>query len=86
MKRIQVQITEEQEKALRRKARASGRSIAGIIRDAVDRYVARDERECRIQRALAAMARFRDSGGATDVSVNHDRYLAEIYKAQLRRR
>ena len=38
-----------------------------------------DDREARIQRALAAMNRFRSRDRATDVSEKHDRYLAKIY-------
>jgi len=38
-----------------------------------------DDREARIQRALAAMSRFRSRDRATDVSEKHDHYLAEIY-------
>jgi len=69
----------EQERRLRRKATASGDSIAGVVRHAVDRYVSDDDREARIQRALAAMNRFRSRDRATDVSEKHDHYLAEIY-------
>ena len=54
MERIQIQVTEEQKTALQRKAAASGKSIAGVIRDAVDRYVAADDRESRIERVLTA--------------------------------
>jgi len=86
MRRIQVQLTEEQERRLRRKANSSGRSLARVIRDAVDRYVVEDDREARIQRALAAMGRYSDRAGATDMSVNHDRYLADAYEEQVKRR
>ena len=61
MKRIQVQLTEEQEKRLRRRANSSGRSLASVIRDAIDRYVLEDDREARIHRALAAMGRYQRS-------------------------
>ncbi|TMG38286.1 MAG: ribbon-helix-helix protein, CopG family, partial [Chloroflexi bacterium] len=64
MERIQIQVTEEQKTALQRKAAASGKSIAGVIRDAVDRYVAADDRESRIERVLTALRRgFRDREG-----------------------
>ena len=64
MERIQIQVTEKQKPALRRKATASGKSIAGVIRDAVDRYVAEDDREARIERVLTALRRgFRDREG-----------------------
>jgi hypothetical protein len=85
MKRIQVQLTDAQERRLRKRASASGKSIAGTIRDAVDKYVDEDDREARIRRALGAMSGFRDRRGATDVGVNHDRYLTEVYEEQIRR-
>jgi predicted DNA-binding protein len=82
MKRIQVQLTEAQERAVRRRASNAGHSVARVIREAVERYVADDERESRIQRAVAVMARFKPADGATDVSAEHDRYLAGIYAAK----
>jgi len=86
MKRIQVQLTEEQEKRLRRRANSSGRSLASVIRDAIDRYVLEDDREARIHRALAAMGRYSDPAGGTDSGTNHDRYLADAYEQQANRR
>ena len=81
-----MQVTEKQKIALRRKAAASGKSIAGVIRDAVNRYVVEDDRESRIERVVTAMRRgFRDREGATDVGVNHDRYLVDALEEQLRR-
>ncbi len=85
MKRIQIQLTEAQERAVRRRASTSGHSVASVIREAVERYVADDDRESRIRRAVAAMGRFKPAGGATDVSEEHDRYLADIYAAKKRR-
>jgi hypothetical protein len=86
MKRIQIQLTERQEKALRHRASVSDRSLSAVIRDAVDRYVAEDDREGRINRAIAAMRRgFRDRDGARDVAENHDLYLADALEEQIRR-
>jgi hypothetical protein len=78
--RTQVQLTESQMKALRQASADTGKSVAELIRQGVDLYLAgRNEpsREERIKRAIRAAGRF--SSGLTDVSVNHDKYLTEAY-------
>ena len=80
MNRTQVQLTDRQLKALRQASAASGRSIADLIREGVDRYLAeRSEigREERIERAIRVAGKF--ASGHTDVSANHDRHLAEAF-------
>jgi hypothetical protein len=80
MIRTQVQLTDRQLKALRHASAATGRSVADLIRQGVDQYLAgRSEigREERIERALKVAGRF--SSGRTDVSANHDRHLAEAF-------
>lgn len=79
MIRTQVQLTETQAEKLRRIAAARGVSMAAVIREAVDRLPDRDDRGERWARALAAVGKGHDRDGATDVSVHHDEYLAEIY-------
>lgn len=81
MTRMQVQLTEEQVQTLRRLSAETGRSIADLIREGVDRYVRaekRGDRKEQIERALRAIGRF--SSGHTDVSADHDRYLAEAFR------
>lgn len=81
MVRTQVQLTESQMKALRETSAATGKSVAELIRQGVDRFLAarfEPTREERIERAIRVAGRFR--GGASDVSVNHDKYLAEAFK------
>jgi predicted DNA-binding protein len=81
MVRTQIQLTEEQMKSLRRLAAATGRSIADLIRQSVEQYVAAQfgiSREERIQRAIRATGRF--SSGKSDISKEHDRYLAEAFR------
>jgi hypothetical protein len=80
MVRTQVQLTEEQMRALRQEARASGKSIAELIRLGVDRYLeGRNEigREERINRAIRVAGRF--SSGLSDVSAKHDEHLGEAF-------
>lgn len=80
MVRAQVQFTEEQAEALRRLSAESGKSIAEIVRLGVALYLDsqnRPSRQERIERALQFTGKY--SSGLTDVSVNHDRYLAEDF-------
>jgi uncharacterized protein (DUF1778 family) len=82
MIRTQVQLTEEQLRALRAAAAATGRSVADLVRDAVDRSISAAapvvSRHERIERALRVAGRF--ASGSSDVSVEHDRYLSEAYR------
>ncbi len=75
MKRVQVQFNSEQAEALRRGAAASRRSIAAVVREAVDVWIAHNERRQDVDRALAAIGGFHS--GLGDLADNHDRYLDE---------
>lgn len=81
MVRAQIQLTEEQLKRLRRLSAETGRSIAQIIREGVDLYLRQspehdiDERQAR---ALNVVGKF--ASGYHDVSVNHDKHLAEAFE------
>ena len=81
MVRTQVQLREEQVRALKKLASARGVSMAELIRQSVDALIRSskgvDEAERR-RRAIAAAGRFRS--GASDVSSEHDRYLAEAFR------
>ncbi len=80
MIRTQIQLTEEQARRLHEAAAAEGRSMADLIREAVDahlrkaRWVSREEL---IRRSLESAGRFHS--GCPDVAVEHDRYLDEAY-------
>jgi len=81
MRRMQIQLTDDQLTRLRDLAAAQGRSMADVIRESVDRYVRSErpiDREELKQRALAAIGKFRSD--KRDVSENHDRYLAQAYR------
>jgi hypothetical protein len=78
--RIQVRVTAQQLEALRQVAATTGRPVADLIRESVDQFLAgRGElsRTERIERAIGIAGRF--SSGRTDVSANHDKYLAEAF-------
>jgi len=80
MIRTQVQLTEQQASSLRRIAAETGRSVADLVREGVDLYLDATKgppREELVRRALSAIGKY--SSGLKDVSVNHDRYLAEDF-------
>lgn len=81
MVRTQIQLTENQQKALRQLSEATGRSISDLIRQGVDLCLSsekRGNREELVERAIRAAGKF--SSGARDTSTQHDRYLAEAFK------
>ena len=80
MVRTQIQLTEEQVRALRVLAASRGQSMAEVIRQALDRMLsdeAGSDSEELHQRALEAAGRFRS--GLGDLSVEHDRYLEDAF-------
>jgi hypothetical protein len=80
MIRTQVQLTQRQLEALRHAASETGRSVADLVREGVDQYLAsRSElgKEERIERAIGVAGTF--SSGHGDVASNHDRHLAEAF-------
>ncbi|HKY51390.1 MAG TPA: CopG family transcriptional regulator [Candidatus Limnocylindria bacterium] len=80
MKRLQIQLTDEQEAAIRRHAARHGRSVAAVVRQAVDRYVGQEARKGGAARVMALAGKYRDREGARDVARNHDRYLGDAYR------
>jgi hypothetical protein len=75
MRRVQVQLTDDQAGALRRSADVHGVTVAALVRQAVDAWIAGEERARRVERALAAIGGFRS--GLGDLSERHDDYLAD---------
>ena len=73
MRRMQLQLEDDQFARLRRRAAASGRSVAALVRDAVDAWLTIDESS--VERALAVVGRYHS--GLGDLADNHDRYLDE---------
>jgi hypothetical protein len=80
MVRTQIQLTEGQAKTLKRLAKQQQRSVAELIRQSIDLYLAQrgelplDER---YERALAVAGKY--CSGDADLGRNHDHYLAEAY-------
>ena len=90
MVRIMVQLTEEQIKALKALAKARKTPVAKLVRESVAQYVITANKEPMMEekrrRALEFIKKIEsgefqahDIEDKTDVSVNHDKYLAEIY-------
>ncbi len=90
MVRMMVQLTEEQVKALKALAKSRKIPVARLVRESVAQYIVtapiEPTREEKRQRALEFIRQlkekkiqFHDIEGKTDVSINHDKYLDEIY-------
>ena len=80
MVRTQIQITDEQALMLKRLAATEGVSMAMLIRRSIDQFVQQRgdvNLAIRKQRALAIVGKYASQD--SDVSQEHDRYLAAIY-------
>lgn len=79
MTRVQVQLTDQQIRALKKRSAATGRSVADLVREGVDRFLGGDQpdRARLLANSLRSMGKF--ASGRRDVGRNHDRYLAEDF-------
>jgi hypothetical protein len=80
MVRTQIQLTEEQAKALKKMAAARHLSSAELIRRAVDSMIKSGpaaEPEERRKREIEIAGKF--SSGKSDVSRKHDKYLTQAF-------
>lgn len=79
MVRTQIQLTEQQARGLRARARERGVSLAEMIRRLVDRGLAQEAagRARLYQQAARVVGRFPDRRGARNLAREHDRYLEE---------
>jgi hypothetical protein len=78
MVRTQIQLTSDQASRLKRLAAASGRSIADLVRDGVDRVLREQRGSSRaeqMQRAARVFGTF--DSGSRDLSTRHDHHFAE---------
>ena len=81
MVRTQIQLTEEQARAVKKMASSEGVSVAEVIRRAVGKIMRADksiDEEERHKRALEIVGKFRS--GKRDISKKHDEYLEEAYR------
>jgi hypothetical protein len=80
MVRTQIQLTEDQAKALKKIAQSRHLSVAELIRKAVDTVIKSStviNVEERHKRAMELVGKF--GSGKRDVSKKHDLYLREAY-------
>ena len=77
MVRTQIQLTEQQARALRRVATGRGMSMAAVIREVLDQALT-TLHGAKVERALAVVGRF--SSGATTVGRDHDHELERAYR------
>jgi len=74
MVRTQILLTKHQHAVLRDLSKESGRSLADLVRAAVQAMIEAGDDSAR-ERAIALLGTF--TADRTDVSDNHDKYLAE---------
>ena len=80
MIRTQIQLTEEQARALKAQARIEERSMSELVRQSVAEYLARrqgPDAEELARRARRLEGRFRS--GCPDLAEAHDRYLDDAF-------
>lgn len=79
MIRTQIQLTEDQSRALKKLASLRHLSVAALVREGVDVVLRADvvlDKVEKRKRALAIVGKYRS--GKRDISKKHDRDLAEV--------
>lgn len=74
MIRTQISLTEAQMERLRRESARTGKSMAQLVREAVNEKLPDDEYEERAAQILALAGRF---PGPPDLAENHDEYFVQ---------
>lgn len=82
MIRTQVQLTDSQAEALRRRAQQEDVSIAELVRRAIDAFTRTGPPGARELRIRARRAAGRFASGVRDTSGRHDEALAEAYRSR----
>ena len=75
MQRVQVQLTDDEALALRERATRAGRPVASLVRDAVDAWLAADQRRLARDRASTGIGGFHS--GLGDLAERHDDYVEQ---------
>jgi hypothetical protein len=84
MTRMQFSPTREQVAAIEAEARVSGRTIAAVLREAVEAWRQGRERARQIERALAVSGGYHS--GLHDVAERHDAYYVAGLEEEMRER
>ncbi len=80
MVRTQIQLSEDQLAVLKKIAASQHKSMAAVIRQAVDLLAgSKDALDRKKQRARAMKAAGRFKSGVHDLAARHDAYLAEAF-------
>ncbi len=85
MVRVRLDLSEEQAAALERRSAATGESIPALLLGLVDRVVADDERQRRVDTALAALKSLTFHSGLPDLAENHDEYIGQALDEEVER-
>jgi hypothetical protein len=86
MRRVQVQLEDDVAGYLADRASREDRSIGELMGDIVRRERTRDDRQRRIDIALAALEKPAFSSGLGDVSERHDEYFVQGLEEEMRER
>jgi hypothetical protein len=85
MVRTQIQLTQEQHRAMKRWAARLGISLAEAIRRCVADRLSRDEALAgsadRVREARAVVGKYADPSGPSRVALDHDDHLTDAYRA-----
>jgi hypothetical protein len=81
MVRTQVQLTEKQAEALRRRSKREDVSVAELVRQAIDAFTCSEPPNKRQLRDQAIRAAGRFASGVHDTSSRHDEALAEAFRS-----
>jgi hypothetical protein len=85
MRRVHLELNDEQAIDLDRRSASTGKSVATLILELVDAKRMADERQRRIDVALAALEKPPFRSGLTDVAENHDDYIGQILDEEVER-
>jgi hypothetical protein len=79
MVRTQIQLTEEQAQLLRGLSLSSRKSVAALIRRAVDQFLTtgNPDRSALFRQAASVVGKYESE--LPDISVKHDQYLEEAF-------
>jgi hypothetical protein len=82
-KRTQVYFSEKMYRAVQKKAKAESKSLAAVVREAVEKHIAEKKIDWDNDPFFRAAGFIK--GGVTDMSVNHDHYLYGAKKKTVRK-
>lgn len=86
MRRVQIQVPDDQFARLEARAVANGESISAAVRRALAIQDATEERQSRIEAALGALRGANFHSGLHDISENHDEYFVQGIEERIGRR